>query len=307
MRDWRKEKVAFAVLGLPGTFWIFAFFTFPLVLIWIYSFCTSDHLGQVVWEPFWSNLSLDAYSRALEWINLGIIWKSVWSGAVATAICLAMGFPLAMAIAFAPARWKNPLLLLVVLPFWTNLLIRTYAWIAILRTRGFVNISLEWIYNQITGFLSAIGMSDALPPFQPLELLYNQPAVIVGLMYVNLPFLVLPLYATLEKFDKSYLEASLDLGAGQWRTFFSVLVPLALPGIISGAVLTFILAVGTYLVPDVLGGTNSLMIGTLIQRQFMEARNPPFGAALSFLLMYTTFALLWVRASLAARSKGVDF
>jgi spermidine/putrescine transport system permease protein len=226
---------------------------------------------------------------------------------VATAICLAMGFPLAMAIAFAPARWKNPLLLLVVLPFWTNLLIRTYAWIAILRTRGFVNISLEWIYNQITGFLSAIGMSDALPPFQPLELLYNQPAVIVGLMYVNLPFLVLPLYATLEKFDKSYLEASLDLGAGQWRTFFSVLVPLALPGIISGAVLTFILAVGTYLVPDVLGGTNSLMIGTLIQRQFMEARNPPFGAALSFLLMYTTFALLWVRASLAARSKGVDF
>jgi spermidine/putrescine transport system permease protein len=102
------------VLGLPGTFWIFAFFTFPLVLIWIYSFCTSDQLGQVVWEPFWSSLTLDAYSRALEWINLGIIWKSVWSGAIATAICLVMGFPLALAIAFAPARWKNPLLLLVV-------------------------------------------------------------------------------------------------------------------------------------------------------------------------------------------------
>jgi spermidine/putrescine transport system permease protein len=277
------------------------------VLIWIYSFLTSDQLGNVVWEPFWSSLTLDAYSRALEWINLGIIWKSVWSGAVATAICLVMGFPLAMAIAFAPARWKNPLLLLVVLPFWTNLLIRTYAWIAILRTRGFVNITLEWIYDQFAGLLNAIGFSDALPPFQPLELLYNQPAVIVGLVYVNLPFLVLPLYATLEKFDKSYLEASLDLGAGQWRTFFSVLVPLALPGIVSGAVLTFILAIGTYLVPDVLGGTSSLMIGTLIARQFMEARNPPFGAALSFLLMYTTFALLWLRASLAARSKGVDF
>jgi spermidine/putrescine transport system permease protein len=170
-----------------------------------------------------------------------------------------------------------------------------------------VNITLEWIYDQFAGLLNAIGFSDALPPFQPLELLYNQPAVIVGLVYVNLPFLVLPLYATLEKFDKSYLEASLDLGAGQWRTFFSVLVPLALPGIISGAVLTFILAIGTYLVPDVLGGTSSLMIGTLIARQFMEARNPPFGAALSFLLMYTTFALLWLRASLAARSKGVDF
>jgi len=306
MRDWRKEKGAFAIFGLPGTFWIFAFFTFPLVLIWIYSFSTSDELGNVVWEPFWANLNLEAYARSLEWINLGIIWKSVWSGAVATTICLVMGFPLAMAIAFAPARWKNPLLLLVVLPFWTNLLIRTYAWIAILRTRGFLNTGLEWLYNLGTGLLSALGLGD-FEPFQPLELLYNQPAVVVGLVYVNLPFLVLPLYATLEKFDKSYLEASLDLGASQWRTFFSVLVPLAMPGIVSGAVLTFILAIGTYLVPDILGGTSSLMIGTLIARQFMEARNPPFGAALSFLLMYTTFALLWLRASLAARSKGVDF
>ena len=307
MRDWRKERIAFAIFSLPGTFWIFAFFTFPLALIWIYSFSTSDELGNVVLDPFWSNLNLDAYARSLEWINLGIIWKSVWSGALATAICLVMGFPLAMAIAFAPARWKNPLLLLVVLPFWTNLLIRTYAWIAVLRTKGFVNIALEWIYAQITAVLSAIGLGDSFPAFQPLELLYNQPAVIVGLVYVNLPFLVLPLYATLEKFDKSYLEASLDLGASQWRTFFSVLVPLALPGIVSGAVLTFILAIGTYLVPDVLGGTSSLMIGTLIQRQFMEARNPPFGAALSFLLMYATFALLWIRASFAARSKGVEF
>jgi len=307
MRDWRNEKAAFAILGLPGVFWLFAFFTIPLALIWVYSFCASDQIGAIIWDPFWSNLSLDAYRRALEWINLGIIWKSVWSGALATIICLLMGFPLAMAIAFAPARWKNPLLLLVVLPFWTNLLIRTYAWIAILRTRGFLNASLEWIYDRIAALLGAIGIADALPPFQPLELLYNQPAVIVGLVYVNLPFLVLPLYATLEKFDKSYLEASLDLGASQWRTFFSVLVPLALPGIVSGTVLTFILAIGTYLVPDVLGGTNSLMIGTLIARQFMEARNPPFGAALSFLLMYTTFALLWLRAALAARSKGVDF
>jgi spermidine/putrescine transport system permease protein len=182
MRDWRKERIAFAIFGMPGTFWIFVFFTFPLGLIWIYSFSTSDELGQVVWDPFWSNLNFAAYGRALEWINLGIIWKSVWSGALATAICLVMGFPLAMAIAFAPARWKNPLLLLVVLPFWTNLLIRTYAWIAVLRTRGFVNITLEWIYNQITGVLSAIGISDSFPAFQPLELLYNQPALIVGLV-----------------------------------------------------------------------------------------------------------------------------
>jgi len=302
MREWRKEKAGFAIFALPGMFWIFLFFTIPLALIWVYSFAARGPQGQIVWD-----LSLANYDRSLEWINLGIIWKSIWSAGLATIISLLLGFPLAMGIAFAPARWKNPLLLLVVLPFWTNLLIRTYAWIAILRTRGFLNLGLEWIYDQITGLLSALGLGDSFAPFVPLELLYNQAAVVVALVYVNLPFLVLPLYATLEKFDKSYLEASLDLGASQWRTFFSVLVPLALPGIVSGAVLTFILAIGTYLVPDILGGTDSLMIGTLIARQFGESRDPPFGSALSFLLLYTTFLLLWLRASLAARSKGVDF
>lgn len=118
---------------------------------------------------------------------------------------------------------------------------------------------------------------------------------------------MLPLYATLEKLDKSYLEASLDLGASQWRTFFSVLVPLALPGIVSGALLVYILALGTYLTPDLLGGTSSEMVGTLIARQFGASRDAPFGSALSFLLLYATFLLLWLRAVMAQRSKGVDF
>jgi spermidine/putrescine transport system permease protein len=301
MRDWRQEKTSFAVFTLPATFWLIVFFTLPLVIIWIYSFADRGPQGQIIW-----NFGLWNYARALEWIHLGIIWKSIWIAAITTIICILLGFPMAMGIAFAPAKWKNPLLLLVILPFFTNLLIRTYAWIAILRTRGYLNFGLEWIYNKVTAALALI-TGATFSPYEPIEFLYNQQAVIVGLVYVNLPFLVLPLYATLEKLDKSYLEASLDLGASQWRTFFSVLVPLALPGIVSGALLVYILALGTYLTPDLLGGTSSEMIGTLIARQFGPSRDAPFGSALSFLLLYATFLLLWLRAVMAQRSKGVDF
>jgi spermidine/putrescine transport system permease protein len=301
MRDWRQEKTSFAVFTLPATFWLIVFFTLPLVIIWIYSFADRGPQGQIIWD-----FGLWNYARALEWIHLGIIWKSAWIAAITTAICVLLGFPMAMGIAFAPAKWKNPLLLLVILPFFTNLLIRTYAWISILRTRGYLNFALEWIYGKITAILTLVtGASFA--PYEPIEFLYNQQAVIIGLVYVNLPFLVLPLYATLEKLDKSYLEASLDLGASQWRTFFSVLVPLALPGIVSGALLVYILALGTYLTPDLLGGTSSEMVGTLIARQFGASRDAPFGSALSFLLLYATFLLLWLRAVMAQRSKGVDF
>jgi spermidine/putrescine transport system permease protein len=211
---------------------------------------------------------------------------------------------MAMGIAFAPTKWKNVLLVLVALPFFTNQLVRTYAWISILRTNGYLNQTVAWFYDGATNLL---GLSGTLPTYEPMELLYNQSAVIIGIVYVNLPFLVLPLYATLEKLDRSYLEASLDLGATQRKTFFLVLVPLALPGIVSGTLLAFILAVGSYLQPKLLGGPSSEMIGTLIDRQFRESRDAPFGSALSFLLLYATFILLWVRASLAQRSKGADF
>jgi len=300
MRDWRKEKKAFAILAAPGAFWLLVFFTLPLILIWIYSFGERGPQGQT-----YLALSLENYTRALEWIHLGVFWKSIWIAAITTALTLAIGFPLAMGIAFAPPRWKNALLLLVVLPFFTNLLVRTYAWVAMLQTKGYVNLCLEAVHGWLSGLSALVGLGP-LPAFEPFELLYNIPAVIVGLLYVGLPFLVLPLYATLEKLDRSYLEASLDLGASQWRTFFSVLVPLSLPGVASGTLLTFILAIGTYLTPDRLGGTDSEMIGNLIARQFLSARDWPFGSALSFLLLYATFIFLWLRATLAARSKGVD-
>lgn len=299
MRDWRKEKGAFAAFSLPGTFWIVVFFTLPLLIVWVYSFCARGPQGQIVYD-----FSFDNYLRAVEPIHLKIIGKSLLIAGVSTIICLLVGFPMAMGIAFAPAKWKNPLLVLVALPFFTNQLVRTYAWIAILRTNGYLNQAVGGAYDGLVGLL---GLDGIVPAYEPLDLLYNQGAVIIGIVYVNLPFLVLPLYATLEKLDRSYLEASLDLGASQRKTFLLVLVPLAIPGIVSGTLLTFILAVGSFLQPKLLGGPDSEMIGTLIERQFKESRDMPFGSALSFLLLYSTFILLWLRAALAQRSKGADF
>ena len=217
-----------------------------------------------------------------------------------------ISFPVALAITFAPERWKPILLLLVILPFWTNLLIRTYALIAVLRTNGYLNDLLELIWLSADSGLRILGLGDGNlfgERFNRLELLYNNFAVVYGLVYVHLPFMVLPLYAALDRMDRSYIEASLDLGAGQWRTFRSVIVPLALPGIISGVIITFIPALGSYLTPDLLGGTDSQMIANVIERQFKSANDWPFGAALSFLLMYLTFFALAVKALLTRHNE----
>lgn len=302
MQDWRQNKRVFGILILPPTAWLVVFFTVPLAIVWVYSFGQRGPFGETLLA-----FSFDNYLRSLEWINLQILFKSVWIAVVATALCVLLGFPLAMGIAFAPAKWRNLLLLLVILPFWTNLLIRTYAWIAVLRTRGYINMTLAWLHEKLSAALALVGLEGALGTFTPLELLYNESAVIVGLVYVNLPFLILPLYATLEKLDKSYLEASLDLGAGQWKTLFLVTVPLAMPGIVTGVMLVFILSLGSFLTPDLLGGPDSIMIGNLIAQQFRESRDWAFGSALSFMLMYATFLFLWIKAMVARREGGVSY
>jgi spermidine/putrescine transport system permease protein len=214
-----------------------------------------------------------------------------------------------MVITFSPPRWKSLLLLFVILPFWTNLLIRTYALIAVLRTQGYLNAVLEYLWTGASGFLHLIeldGTSVLGARFQPLDLLYNNFAVVFGLVYVHLPFMVLPLYATLDRLDKAYLEASLDLGASQWHTFCHVIVPLALPGIMSGMLITFIPALGSFLTPALLGGPDSQLIGTVIERQFKSANDWPFGAALSFLLMYMTFFALALRTLLSKRGAASE-
>ncbi|MAM93058.1 ABC transporter permease [Parvibaculum sp.] len=303
MENWKRSAQAFFAAFTPPTFWLVAFFIVPLSLIWLYSFSMKTGVTDIT-----LNWNLHQYARALEPLYLGIFWKSILMAAATTAICLVVAFPVAIAIVFSKPTMRMWLLLLVILPFWTNLLIRTYALIAVLRTNGFINGGLGWLVEKGDWLLSLVGLGDntIIGPFEPLSLLYNNTAVVFGLVYVSLPFMVLPLYAALDRLDRSYLEASLDLGAGHFRTFFSIVVPLALPGIASGIVITFIPAMGSYLTPDLLGGTDSQMIANVIADQFKQANNWPFGAALSFLLMYATFFALAVRAVLMRKEGRGD-
>jgi spermidine/putrescine transport system permease protein len=302
LESWRKNPAVFWIFALPGTFWMVAFFLLPLGLVWAMSFAEKTSVIDYAVTGTLSN-----YLRSFNAVYLQILWKSVWISVLATALCLLLAYPIAFGIVFAPARWKALLLLLMILPFWINLLIRTYALIAVLRTRGYLNFTLEWLWLKSKALLGLIGLGHLLgDSFVPLELLYNNGAVIAGLVYVFMPFMVLPLYATIERLDRSYLEASLDLGASQSTTFLKVTVPLTMPGIISGIILVFIPCLGSFLTPDLLGGTNASMIGNIIERQFKAANDWPFGAALSFLLMYATFAALALRALLTRHSKGVD-
>jgi spermidine/putrescine transport system permease protein len=289
LENWKNNRGAFWVLALPGTFWLALFFVIPLGLMWFMSFGEKAVIdGQVSITEIDITGTLANYVRSFDPLYLTIMWKSIWISALATALCLVTAYPIAFGICFASAKWKPILLLLIILPFWINLLIRTYALIAVFRTQGYVNLSLGWF---------GIG---------PFEMLYNNGAVIFGLVYVYMPFMVLPLYATIERLDKSFLEASLDLGASQFTTFLKVTVPLTMPGIISGVLLVFIPCLGSFLTPDLLGGANAIMIGNVIERQFKAANDWPFGSALSFLLMYATFGALALRSLFARRSKGVD-
>jgi spermidine/putrescine transport system permease protein len=281
--SWRANLRAFWTLGTPGTFWLLVFFLVPLAYMFGISFSEKISITENAFTGTLAN-----YIRAFDAVYLQIIWKSIWISVLATAFCLLLAYPIAFGICFAPDKWKPLLLLLVILPFWINLLIRTYALIAVFRSQGYLNLVLGWV---------------GLGPF---EMLYNDGSVIMGLVYVYMPFMVLPLYATIERLDRSYLEASLDLGGSQFQTFWKVTLPLTMPGIVTGIILVFIPCLGSFLTPDMLGGANAIMIGNVIERQFKSANDWPFGSALSFLLMYVTFGALALRAFLAARSKGVD-
>ncbi len=299
MEPWRQSPLAFTIsLLLPGL-WLALFFVLPLSLLWLFSFGAKTGITGI--DVTWT---LANYARALEPLYLGIFLKSLCIAGATTLICLIAGAPVALAISFAPARAQAWLLLLIILPFWTNLLIRTYALIAVLRGNGHINSVLGWLWRLADQTLALAGLEGHRligAQFTPLEILYTDGAVVIGLIYVHLPFMVLPLYAAFDRLDRSLIEASLDLGAGHVRTFFKIVVPLALPGIASGVIITFIPALGSYLTPDLLGGPDSQMIANVIDRQFKAANDWPFGAALSFLLMYAAFFGLAMRSLLAGR------
>jgi spermidine/putrescine transport system permease protein len=297
--DWKHAKRAFAIMASPPVLWLLVFFLVPLAIIWAYSFGENKNLVEITINGTFSN-----YLHAIQPLYIGIIFKSFWFASITTLLCLIVGFPVAVAITFASEKTKAWLLLLIMLPFWTNLLIRTYALMAVLRTEGYINFTLAFFWNNLSHLTALAG--HPLAPFHPLELLHNNFAVVFGLVYVQLPFMVLPLYAALDRLDRSLLEASLDLGAGHFTTFSRVVVPLATPGIISGIIVTLIPSIGAYLTPDLLGGPESMMIANVIERQFKTANNWPFGSALSFLLMYMTFIAIAVQAFVSRSRKRAE-
>lgn len=271
--DWRQAPGPFlAILG-PPLGWFLLFFAVPLAVVFAYSFGTNVGVADIRISGTFAN-----YARTLEPVYLGILAKSLAIAALATLVSLLLGFPVAVAIALAPPRTRTILLVGIMLPFWTNLLIRTYALMTVLRDGGLVNSAL-----------GALGLG-------PLPLLYNTAAVILGLVYIHLPFMVLPIWASLDRIDRSLIEASLDLGASHLATIFRIVLPLATPGILAGVLLTFIPALGSYLTPDLMGGPDSQMIANVIERQFKRANDWPFGAALAFLLVYLTLFALAARA-----------
>ncbi len=248
---------------LPSQWLLGATVLAPLLVIAIYSLLTRGAYGGVTGPT-----TLGSYGRVFQPIYLYILWRSIWVAALSTVLCLILAFPLAFYIARA-ARNRTLLLNLVMLPFWTSFLVRTYAWMFLLRDTGLLNTTLQ-----------RLGLIHV-----PIPLLFNVGAVVLGLVYGYLPFMILPLYATLEKLDPSLLEAALDLGATPASAIWRVAVPLSRPGILAGCALVFIPCLGAYLTPDLMGGGKTVMIGNLVQNQFTNARDWPFGAALSLVFL----------------------
>ncbi len=273
------NSTGWALVG-PGLAWLLLFFLIPLLLMFAYSGMPRGMYGGVEW-----GITAEHYLRFTDKLYVTILLRTLYQSLLCTFLCLLMGYPVAWTIANA-GRWKNLLVFLVVLPFWTSFLVRTFAMIFMLRDGGLIN---SW--------LIAIGIID-----EPMKLLYTPFAVQAGLVYGFLPFMVLPIYTSLEKMDHSLLEAAEVLGARPLARFWRIIFPLSLPGVVAGSLLVFIPALGSFLTSDLLGGAKEMMIGNLIQNQFTTARNWPFGSASSFIVM--ALVLLAVTAYLRMRDEA---
>jgi spermidine/putrescine transport system permease protein len=259
-----RKRSQLLIFLLPAAVWLVIFFILPLGIVLVYSFLQRGSNGGVAW-----NLTLEHYQRLTGSLYLGILGRSLWIGLLSTIACLLIGYPLAFFIVKQAPRWRSALLLLMIIPFWTNFLVRTYAWIILLREQGVINT-----------VLMSLNIVD-----QPLDLLFTPFAVAIGLIYGYLPFMVLPIYSTLERFDFALVAAAQDLGANDLRTFFRIILPLTMRGIVAGSLLVFIPSVAAFITPDILGGAKTVMVGNLIQNQFLKSLNWPFGSALSMLLI----------------------
>jgi spermidine/putrescine transport system permease protein len=279
-----REKTRGRLLAVPAIVWLVLFFLLPLAIVLLVSFMTRGSRGAFYTFP----LTLEHYERIFGPVFFPVFVDSVWIAFETTAICLLVGYPLAFFISTRKSRFMQQFsLFLVILPFWTNFLVRTYAWRVILGNEGIINSTLLNL-----GLIT-----------EPIQLLNTDFAVLIGLVYGFLPFMVLPIYASVERFDFRLVEAAHDLGANDWFAFWRIVLPLTLPGVIAGAILVFIPAIGSFITPDLLGGTQGLMIGTLVQRQFGGSGNWPLGAAASIVMMLLVGVSLLAYSRLSRRSQ----
>jgi spermidine/putrescine transport system permease protein len=274
-----------AVLLGPGVAWWLVFFLVPVGVLIAYSFFSRGAYGGVIYE-----FTLKNYRRALDPLYVGVLWTSIRIASIATLAALLLAYPAALFIARATPRWRVPLLVLVILPFWTSFLIRTYSWMVLLNPAGLIN-----------RVLLGTGLID-----EPLPLLYNEFAVTLGLVYAYLPLMVLPIYASIERLGPQTAEAAADLYATPWLTLRKVTVPLTLPGIVAGCIFVFVPSLGNFIVPDLLGGGKTVMIGNVIQQQFLTARDWPFGAVLAMSVIVLMFVVLAAQAQVLRRTQEVE-
>lgn len=276
----RPDRRRAAWLASPAIAWLTVFFLLPLAFVAVSS-VLSRGPGGVPVPP----ATLEHYVRTLTVFD-GVLWRTLAFALLSTGSCLALGYPLAYFIARRrDPRLRMVLLFLVLLPFWTNFLVRTYALITLLERDGLLN-----------GLLQRAGLID-----EPIRFLFTEGAVVLGLVYGYLPFMVLPIYASVDRLDLRYVEAAHDLGANDWRAFRRVVLPLTMPGIVAGSILVFIPSVGAFLTPDLMGGTQGLMIGNLIQTQYGGRGNIPLGSAVSMVLLVMVFASVLIYARWGTR------
>lgn len=296
-QSWRQAKSIFGAMLSAPLFWLVVFFIVPMGIVWLYSFGENRGLIDVAFTGTWSN-----YAKAFDPLYLNIFWKSIWVAALTTFLCLVMGFPVALAITFAPEKAKAWLLLLIMLPFWTNLLVRTYSLIAVLRSQGYVNSILHWGWNGVSGAMAHAGMHP-LPDFQPLDLLYNNNAVIVGLVFVNLPFMVLPLYSAMQKIPQNLSQAGASLGGSPMHVFARVFLPLSMSGVVAGTTLVFILCLGFYITPELMGGGKSVMVSMVVSRNVEIYNSWGAASAVSVVLLVCVFAIFYAASRVVPLEK----
>jgi spermidine/putrescine transport system permease protein len=289
----KRQTLALGLLLAPVTLFLGVFFLLPLTIIAVFSFLTPGLYGGVEWDFYHWNYSrifgwADGIIEIFEPIYLQILFRSLSFAALTVILTLILCYPVAFWVSRLSERWRLVFLFLITLPFFSSLIVRLYAWLLILKPTGVLNTVLMSL-----GIIS-----------EPLEILYTPAAVVLGMVYVMVPFMFLPLFAAVDNLDSAQTEASLDLGANRFQTFVKVMLPQTLPGIMGGAVIVFIPSVGNFIVPDVLGGAKGLMIGNLVEQQFLSSRNWPFGSALSMIIMAVVLTVLMLSVARARKAGG---